>query len=651
MHLIKRDDKIVAVTRYEERQVCKQAGFRWNPEKKYWWTSDPSKAAKLIEYADQEVRQEIEAALETLEKNVAASRATNADVVIPHPEGLSYMPFQKAGIAYAAERLGTLIADEMGLGKTIQALGLINLDDSIRSILVICPASLRLNWKREAEKWIVRPLSMGIVDSKLALPNTDIVIINFDIVHKFREDLRDRSWDLLIVDEAHYLKNRKARRTAEVLGKKKRKEWEVQPIQTHKKLFMTGTPILNKPIELWPLINALDPDTWTSYDRFTKRYCCDHNDGCNWNVSGTSSLSKLQERLRQTIMVRRLKSQVLSDLPAKLRQVIPLPADGARKVVDRELQAWDGHQKRINELRIAVELSKASEYREDYESAVSDLRVGMSVAFKEMSALRHATAVAKTPYVLAHLADVSNKIVVFPHHKDVIFEIKDRLGDTAVALTGETSMADRQLAVDRFQTDPDVRYFIGSITAAGVGITLTAASHVVFAELDWVPGNVTQAEDRCHRIGQENSVLVQHLVFDESLDARMAQVLVDKQRVIDRTLDDEFVKAEPVTVAQVATRNLSWQNVAKQSISLSEAEVSSIQEGLRLLAGVCDGARMRDMAGFNALDTRIGKSLAMLPRLTNKQAVLGLKILRRYSRQLPSEIVSAIATSSDPNQP
>lgn len=157
--------------------------------------------------------------------------------------------------------------------------------------------------------------------------------------------------------------------------------------------------------------------------------------------------------------------------------------------------------------------------------------------------MRHETALAKAPAVVSHLKDAMegnrDKLIVFVHHKDVIDAMADAMQEVGVVqVTGDTPMAARQDAVDAFQNDPEVRLFIGNIQAAGVGLTLTASSHVVFAELDWVPGNMTQAEDRAHRIGQKNAVLVQHLVLDGSLDARLARTLIEKQAVLDQALDE-----------------------------------------------------------------------------------------------------------------
>ena len=583
------------------------------------------------------------------ERTREASRATDAEVDLPCPEGLAYMPFQRAGIAYALGRPAVLIGDEMGLGKTIQAIGVMNTTANLKRVLVICPASLRLNWKREIEKWITHDLTVGVAQGK-SWPGTAVTVVNYDVLKNFKKQISATTWDVLIVDECHYLKNPKAARTKHVLGywDKKLKQ-EVPGIEATRKVFLTGTPVVNRPIELWPLVKALDPQGlgrgWKGY---VTRYCAGYEDTYGWNVKGASNLSELQDRLRETFMVRRLKADVLTELPAKRRQVIELPPNGAIGAVKAEQKAWAATQEMLEDLRAAVELAKASEEEADYAKAVEALREGEKAAFNEMSKLRHATALAKVPYVVEHLLNATDKVVCFGHHRDVIGQIVEALreaGEKVVVVTGDTPMQARQDAVDAFQNDSSVRFFVGNIQAAGVGLTLTAASHVVFAELDWVPGNMSQAEDRCHRIGQTSSVLAQHLVLEGSLDARMAKVLVEKQEVIDKALDADTTKARNerlVPVPAPATKTASRGRVAKDAETMKPDQIEAVHEALRRLAGMCDGARERDGFGFNKIDTRIGHALAGCDKLTARQAALGKLIVIKYRKQYGDELLSKI---------
>jgi SWI/SNF-related matrix-associated actin-dependent regulator 1 of chromatin subfamily A len=582
----------------------------------------------------QEIPEEVkQARAESME----ASRATSADVDLPHPEGLDYMPFQKAGIRYGLDRTGVLIADEMGLGKTIQAIGIINADPSIQTAIIICPKSLKLNWKRELEKWLVRPLSIGVANGTFS--NTDIVIVNYEGLIRLK-NLDAREWDIAIVDEAHYIKNAKTQRSR-----------AVKSIRARRQVRLTGTPIVNRPVELYNVIEDLGGN-WGSFFSFAKRYAGAHHNGFGWDFSGAQNLDELQRRLRESIMVRRLKMDVLKELPSKIRQIIEVEADSTRaqKAVRLEQLQEEESEERLADLRAQVELSKA-ESDEAYKAAVQRLHEASQVDFQEMSRLRHETAIAKIPAVVAHitnaLEDNDNKIIIAAHHHDVIADLAEALADShPVTLTGENNERDRQASVDAFQTDPNVRVFIGSITAAGVGITLTASSHVVFAELDWVPGNITQMEDRAHRIGQTETVLVQHIVLSGSLDARMAQILVNKQNVIDSSLDVNHPERKaPVYEPKVkaATAETKPDLLAQMAAKLTGGQIAMIHSGLRLLAGMdTDFASEVNDAGFNKIDGKIGHSLAERGELTPKQAALGAKILRKYHRQLPEDIINAL---------
>jgi hypothetical protein len=854
MKLIKKGDKFVAVSTYAEKDIPKGAGFRWDPANRFWWTSDLAKANSLAQFADDNVRAELEAAKRERKASIEASRAKDAGIQIPAPDGLAYLPFQKAGVAYAIEHQTTLMADEMGLGKTIQAIGVINSLPEIRSVLVICPASLKINWKRELDKWLIRQLCVEIANIG-SFPSSDIVVINYDILAKHASAIHARKWDLLVIDEAHYCfpentkvstsegeisisqivnnridvlvksynlsnsaiewkrithfhkhpqygelvkivhekgelictkdhqlwtgaqyeeaskscgknlqilqetfspntyrvfntdcshkitdpkssvmpqdrscnprtkvsnrnrraiafscpngeigskedgslkssrvvrvevlkrggseqseisggenyvyclsiqdnenffadgvlvsncKNPKAQRTQNILGKWDRDPAKAIPaIQAKRKLFLSGTFITNgRPIELWPVIRSIQADGLKmSWEQYVTRYCNARRNRYGWDVSGASNLEELQEKLRASVMVRRLKKDVLTELPPKRRQVIELPVNGVTSVI-LEQKAWAAQEGNLLRLKAAVELAKASEDEGEYEAAVKALRGGTGAAFTEMSVLRHKTALAKVPMVIEHIQEAleaSGKVVLFCHHKDVAAKVAAEFDGTCVTVTGDDKIAERQACVDKFQADPKVQLFVGTIGAAGLGITLTASAHVVFAELDWVPGNVTQAEDRLHRIGQAGSILVQHLVLEGSLDATMAKTLIAKQDNIDRALDREFAeqeKSEPVL--PIATSDLpSRKTVEREAKDMSEKQISAIHKALGLLAGRCDGARKKDEMGFDRLDTLIGRNLAYADKLTAKQAALGRRILLKYHKQLPEEVATA----------
>lgn len=643
----------IARCTFEDRAIPKACGFRWDPAQKVWFTTDEKVAAKLLDpegaakvLAEHEAKQKLKA------EAIEASRASDSTIELPCPEGLAYLPYQRAGIAAALNRPAVLFGDEMGLGKTIQFIGMLNADTTLKKVLIVCPASLRLNWQRELKKWLVREMTIQIANAQVFRPEyTDITIVNYDILSKLEKRIRMIAWDAICCDEAHYLKNPDAKRTQAIVGlEKERKGKEpIPPVAARRRVFLTGTPIPNRPIEGWPIFHYLDPIEFRSFFAYAKRYADACQNGYGWDFSGASNLHELQEKLRGSIMIRRLKADVLTELPAKRRAVIEIPADDASDFVTAEQDAWERHEDAMVEMRAAVELAKASSDPEDYRDAVDALKEAVRAAFTEMARLRHDTAVAKIPFVVDHIRNVTeggSKVVVFAHHHDVIEALEKEFGDASVSVYGNTPMTVRQDNVDRFQRDPTCTVFIGGIQAAGVGLTLTAASHVVFAELDWVPGNVTQAEDRCHRIGQHDMVLVEHLVLEGSLDARMAHILVEKQEIIAAALDTQEIPAPVVPVKErerAATETLSRDKLGELAAKMTPERVLAIHEALQMLAGYCDGARQLDGAGFSRVDVVIGHSLADAFALTARQAALGSKLVNKYRRQLPADLLKAAA--------
>lgn len=563
-------------------------------------------------------------------KAAQASRAVDADVELACPEGLAYMPFQRAGIAFALARRGVLFGDEMGLGKTVQLIGWINNEPEIDSALIVCPKSLVINWTRELRRWLCRDLSVGTHPAQ----NTKILVLSYEDAKKYKEQIA-HSWGLVALDEAQYVKNSRSQRS---------KCCRELMALGNRRATLTGTPIPNRPIELWPLLQMTDPQGWDpegkGFWRFASRYAGAVKDKFGWDMSGATNLPELQQQLRSTCMVRRLKKDVLTELPAKRRQVVELPATGATGAIRAEREAWDRVEARLEEARVRVELARASDDPEEFASAVKSLNKATVVAFEEIAKQRHATAVAKIPHVLEHARlaledDADAKIIIFAHHHDVIDSIRSGLSEFGVVgIDGRNSAEERQAAVDRFQKDVSIRVFVGGIHAAGVGLTLTASAHVLFAELDWVPGNMCQAEDRAHRIGQAESVLVQLLVLEGSIDARMAAVLVEKMAIADQGLDAEIKREPAIPTSGVPATMGSVAELQKVAAGLSAADVASVHAALRSLATRCDGAMSIDGQGFSKIDTAIGRSLAASRSLSPKQAALGMRLCRKYRRQL-----------------
>lgn len=645
------DSRWIARCPFEDRAIPKNAGFRWDPAKRQWFTTDAAVAAKLATpEAAEQMLQEVNARLSAKAVAIEQSRQSTSDVDLPCPDGLEYLDYQRAGIAAALNRPNVLFGDEMGLGKTIQAIGLMNADPTVRKVLVICPASLCLNWMRELKKWLVRDMRCFIASGQSCHPHYgEITIVNWAIVSKHAAKLRTIDWDMIVLDEAHYAKDPKAKRTMAVFGHEPKKgsdEKAIPPLVGRRNAALTGTPIPNRTIEGFPLFHWLDPVEFKSFWGYAKRYSGAQNNGYGWDLKGASNLEELQGKLRGSIMIRRLKTDVLKDLPAKRRAVIEIASEGLG-VLEQEQEAWERKEETMLALRAAVELAKASSDPEDYADAVADLKDAAQAAFTEMAQLRHDTAVEKIPFVVEHLRNLieqGEKVVCFAHHHDVIEALAKEFGAHAVVVYGPTPMTTRQENVDRFQTDPEVHLIIGGFGPMGTGWTLTASSHVVFAELDWVPGNVTQAEDRCHRIGQHDSVLVEHLVLEGSLDARMATILVEKQEVISAALDKIAEPMAPATpVAQkerAATEGTTRAKVDELAARVTPDQIEAVHRALQMLAGMCDGAATLDGSGFSRVDVAIGHSLAECGRLTARQAVLGAKLANKYRRQLPEGLLA-----------
>lgn len=502
-----------------------------------YWSDKIESATRLKEFCN-------ERALSVMKDHltrIAKSRAVDANIEIPAPEGLEYMGFQKAGIAYALQRKDTLIADSMGLGKTVQALGFINVVKP-KNVLVICPSTLIFNWRNEAMKWLVGDYKIFPVHSKKdVVPDEDglVVIVNYEklVGTSALSESLTRVWDVLVVDEVHMIKNVNAARTRAVIGEQGLMR------RAHRCLFLSGTPIENYPKEIWPVASAICPAKFGDWWDFAKRYCGLHQEERNgrivWVTEGASNLAELQQRLRSSFMIRRLKKDVLKDLPPKLRQLVTLEDSKVDWSKHPQFKRWKEIYEREYEARMAnLEAAKTdSEYRD----AALSLERFTGVAFDEMSEFRHATALAKLPLCIKYIEDMLasgiENLVIFAHHIDIIEQLLAHFGDDAVAVYGKTSAEDREKNVKLFQ-DLKKKIFIGQIRTAGVGITLTAANTVVFVEIDWVPGVLSQCEDRLCRIGQKKMVHVIHLILGNTLDANMVQKVVAKQIVIDKALDN-----------------------------------------------------------------------------------------------------------------
>lgn len=434
--------------------------------------------------------------------------------------GKEMMAFQKIGLGFLESTDGNaLIADHMGLGKTVQALAYLAEHPDMRPAVIVCPASLKLNWKNEAEAWLETGDTIEVINSgKVHEVVADIVVVNYDVLKKWVPELSRRNPQILIMDESHIIKNNKAARAKAAAS---------LATEVPHKILLTGTPVLNRPSELWNQLCIISPGKHNSKTFFSwhKRYTAAHQNHFGWDFSGASHLDELVGSL-QSIMIRRTKADVLPDLPDKRRQTILIPVSNAREYAraEKTFKAYIVEQKMLDE-----------EHRDP-----------VVAQFAKVEALRQLAVAGKMKQSLAwieNFLESCEKMVIFATHKATIHAIEREFGNACVKIDGSVSIVDRQAAVDAFQNDPAVRLFIGNIKAAGVGITLTASSTVVFLELDWTPAMHEQAEDRCHRIGQKNAVNIYYLLAADTVDQKIADMLERKRTVVAGVTNDNQSKS------------------------------------------------------------------------------------------------------------
>ncbi len=408
-----------------------------------------------------------------------------------------------------------LISGEMGVGKTLEALLYCFDHPNLRPIIVVCPKSLKWNWVKEARTHIGMK-SVVLEGSKPSTgklsSTTQLFIINYDILGGWLPLLVALKPQIIIGDEIHFIKSRKAKRF---------KYFKELCKGVPHILAISGTPLVNRPAELWNIVNLLRPKIFKSWRIFADTYCDPTLTRWGIQYNGATNLDQLHKILVDNCLIRRLKKDILKDLPPKSRFVVPLPIENPQEYrsAEKDFIKWLGKQSK----------KKAKKAKK-------------SVSLVKMGYLKRLAASLKIKSVFEwidnFLEDTDEKLLLFCIHKSVLHAIYDRYKKKAVFIDGSVSGEDRQKAVDTFQKSKWCRLFIGNIQAAGIGITLTAASTVVFAELDWTPGNMMQCEDRVHRIGQTSQkVQIFYLVAHRTIEEKLCEILQSKQKVLDATLD------------------------------------------------------------------------------------------------------------------
>ncbi|XP_072324452.1 SWI/SNF-related matrix-associated actin-dependent regulator of chromatin subfamily A-like protein 1 isoform X3 [Scyliorhinus torazame] len=406
----------------------------------------------------------------------------------------SLMPFQREGVNFAISRGGRLLlADDMGLGKTLQAICIAAIYRKEWPVLVIAPSSVRFTWAQAFSHWLPS-LETETIDVVLTgkdrFSSSHVSIISYDLLSKLRDQLVERHFQVIIVDESHFLKNMKTARSK-----------AARPfLQAAKRLILlSGTPAMSRPAELYSQITALRPKLFSNFHEFGLRYCAAKQFPWGWDYSGSCNLLELRLLLLESLMIRRLKSDVLSQLPAKRRKMVLVEPEAVSVKARAALEA------------AAKEMTKDHKTKREKKEA--------------LLLFYNRTAEAKVRSIIEYVSDLlesgRDKFLVFGHHRLVLDALCATLGDKGVAfirIDGSTSSSDRQSLCDRFQFSETRCVAVLSITAANMGLTLSTADLVVMAELFWNPGILFQAEDRVHRIGQTNCVDIHYLVARGTAD-------------------------------------------------------------------------------------------------------------------------------------
>jgi len=433
-------------------------------------------------------------------------------------------PFQLEGIEAIQDFGGVaLLADEMGLGKSCQAIRWWRkYTDKNLPILLICPAGLKWNWKDEIKKWAPK-YTVVTLSTKTPFdykPKKEafykkVYIINYDILKAWLPWLKKIPFSTVVMDECHLIKNRKSQRS---------KASKSISLKIPHRILLSGTPLTNMPADLWVALNILDRKGFPSFFAFCSEYAKPKKTPWGWTFKGAKNLGKLHRILKRSYMIRRLKKDVLKDLPDKVHTVVPidlLPAQ--RKKYDKakfDFLRWANKKQHTMSKSQFETVSKTKMMK--LKTVVGKLKMNFLVEWIEN-----------------FLEENDGKLIVFGIHKKVLKQLHDKFEKISVLVNGEVSMKDRKVRTKRFQKKENCRIFFGNIHAAGTGWNGSMANTVLFVELDWVPANMNQASDRPHRIGQKGNTSVYYLVARNTIEYTLCKMLQDKQGISDEVLDDK----------------------------------------------------------------------------------------------------------------
>jgi SWI/SNF-related matrix-associated actin-dependent regulator 1 of chromatin subfamily A len=439
------------------------------------------------------------------------------DVVIDYDKYSHRPPLQhqKEAVQKLVENKKFILADDMGLGKTTSTI-IAALETGAKKILIICPATLKINWKREIENYSDR--SIFISEGKTFSTEHDFVIINYDIIKNFHDTKKKNesqviaaNFDLVVVDEAHYIKNPTAQRTKLIndIAKNVDRLW-----------LLTGTPMTSRPIDYFNLLSLVDSPVSKNWMAYAIRYCAGYQFNAGgrkiWNVTGASNLEELRDRTAG-LTLRRLKENVL-DLPDKI--ITPVYLRLRSKMYEEIMgEYYDWYDKNPEESKsLTVQFTKLTKIRQ----VIADEKISQTIELAE------------------NIIEQGKKVIIFCNFTDSLNKICEHFGKAAVKVDGTMSKPQRQHSVDSFQESDKIKVFVGNIKAAGVGITLTAAEAVIMNDLSFLPSDHSQAEDRAYRYGQKNNVLVYYPIFENTIEGIIYDILNNKKQVIATVMGDNL---------------------------------------------------------------------------------------------------------------
>jgi SWI/SNF-related matrix-associated actin-dependent regulator 1 of chromatin subfamily A len=435
---------------------------------------------------------------------------------------------QKEAIEKLAGSRRFILADDMGLGKTTSTI-IAALETGAKKVLIICPASLKINWQREIENYSDK--SVYIAEGKKFSTDSDFVIVNYDILKNFH-DMKDKSksllnqseFELVILDEAHMISNPQAQRTKIInhYVKNIKRVW-----------LLTGTPMTSRPMNYYNLLNIIESPVAQNWMAYAIRYCQGYQFTAGkrkvWNVTGASNLEELRDRTSKQIL-RRLKEDVL-DLPDKIISPVYL------RLKSKEYEELMG------------------EYYDWFDNKKEESS-SLTVQFSKLMKVRKVIANEKTKQTIEfaeNIIEQGKKVIIFTNFTDTLQTIYQHFGKQAVYLDGSCTKPHRQHAVDEFQDNEKIKVFVGNLKAAGVGLTLTAAEVVIMNDLSFVPAEHAQAEDRAYRYGQKSNVLVYYPLYENTIEGAIYDILNRKKEIIRTVMGDEQPQNSGDVVEEILT--------------------------------------------------------------------------------------------------